>query len=236
MAWRNIAIFVGYFNGYGMKKIVILLAMVVSVLSVNAKNNKENNFEFTHNRFAFSGLLTSSDSYQLEAAYHYMFNQFVGIGGGIGYWSVYYEDGWAAGKDWEVESDDNKPSNFYLRPSVVLKSPAIKFKQVDLGLFAEPGLMLNIPYEAVNIRQTTRWPDYEYKHVSTTNGQWFALDLRLGVFLNVGSCGFCAGYMMSNLDVYSQYRHLSYKGISFKEFYPRKSFMQGAYLSASYYF
>ncbi len=44
------------------------------------------------------------------------------------------------------------------------------------------------------------------------------------------------GYLMSNLDIYSQMRHLSYEGISFEKFYPKRNFMQGAYLSCSYYF
>ncbi|MCM1067117.1 MAG: hypothetical protein NC418_06055 [Muribaculaceae bacterium] len=165
-----------------------------------------------------------------------MFNRIVGLGCSFGYWGVWYEDGWAAEKDWEIESDDNKPFNLYLRPSVVLKSPALKVKQVDLGLFAEPGIMLNIPYTSANIRQYTRWPDYEVKHVSTTKGQWLAVDARLGVYVNFGSLGFSAGYIMSNYDVYSQYRHMSYKGNSFSKYYPKKSFMQGAYLTASYYF
>ncbi|MCM1349445.1 MAG: hypothetical protein NC338_08545, partial [Firmicutes bacterium] len=121
-------------------------------------------------------------------------------------------------------------------PSVVLKTPAIKIKQVDLGLYAEPGLMLNVPYTGANIRQYTQWPDYDYKHISTSKGQWFAVDVRVGIFVNFGSCGFSAGYSISNYDVYSQYRHLSYKGISFGKYYPKKSFMQGAYLTASYYF
>lgn len=60
--------------------------------------------------------------------------------------------------------------------------------------------------------------------------------MRLGVYLNLGPCGFSAGYMMSNLDVYSGYRKLSYRGLSFGQFYTEKSFMQGAYLTLSYYF
>lgn len=181
-------------------------------------------------------MLTSSDSWQLELGYHYMFNRFIGIGGAVGGWQVYYEDGWASGNKWEIESDDNKPWNLYLRPSVVLKSPALKVGQVDLGLFAEPGVMMNVPYARVWIRQHTDWPEYDSRSVSTTRGQWFAVDLRVGIYANIGPCGFCAGYLMSNFDVYSQYRHLSYDGVRFSRFYPEKSFMQGAYLSLSYYF
>ncbi len=219
-----------------MRRIGVFIIAIFTALSILAENKKEENFEFSHHRASISGLLTSSDSWQLEGAYHYLFNRYIGIGGAIGGWKVYFEEGWPSGKDWEIDSDDSKPFSIYLRPSVILKSPAVKIKQVDLGLFAEPGVMLNVPYSHVNIRQYRGWPNFEYKSVSTTKGQWFAMDLRLGIYANIGPLGISAGYMMSNLDVYSQYRHLSYKGISFKEFYPKKSFMQGAYLILSYYF
>lgn len=215
---------------------LLAVAAACSGLFANEKEKKEDNFEFTHNRFSFSGMLTSSDTYQLEAAYHYMFNRYVGIGGAFGYWKVYYETGWASGTGWEIESDDNRPFNLYLHPSVVLKTPAISIKSVHLGLFAEPGLMLNVPYTRVCIHQTANWPEMDYKYISTSKGQWLAMDLRAGIYANFGPCGFSAGYLMSNLDVYSQYRHLSYNGVSFRKFYPKKTFLQGAYLTLSYYF
>lgn len=219
-----------------MLKNIFIFIVLFSYMHISATEKAEENFDFTHNRFAFSGLITSSDSYQFEASYHYMLNRYMGLGGALGYWKVWYEDGWGAEKDWDIESDDNKPFNFYLRPSIVLKSPSIKLRKFDVGLFAEPGVMLNVPYASVNIRQYTNWPSYDLKYISTSKGQWFAVDMRLGTYVNFGSVGFTAGYMMSNFDVYSQYRHLSYKGSTFNKFYPKKSFMQGAYLSASYYF
>lgn len=215
---------------------IFCLITILIAMPALAQDKSEENFYFANSKVSFSGLVTSSDSYQLEASYHYMFNRYIGLGGAFGYWSVWYEDGWAAEKDWEIESDDNKPHNLYLRPSVVLKTPALKIKQVDIGLYAEPDIMLNLPYASVNIRQYTLWPDYNLKHTSTSKGQWLAVDLRLGAFINFGPCGFCMEYTMSNFDVYSQYRHLSYKGILFSKYYPGKSFMQGVYLTASYYF
>ena len=162
---------------------IFCLITILIAMPALAQDKSEENFNFANSKVSFSGLVTSSDSYQLEASYHYMFNRYIGLGGAFGYWSVWYEDGWAAEKDWEIESDDNKPSNFYLRPSIVLKSPALKIKQVDLGLYAEPGIMLNIPYQRINIRQYINWPDYDYKYVSTSKGQWFAIDLRVGIFV-----------------------------------------------------
>lgn len=96
--------------------------------------------------------------------------------------------------------------------------------------------MMNIPYTRVWIRQYTNWPNYESESASTGGGQWWAVDLRVGIYANIGPCGVGIAYLMSNHDVYSQYRHLSYNGVSFSNFYPKKSFMQGASLTLSYYF
>ncbi len=213
-----------------MRKILLVVFILITSPLILANDTEYN----THHRVGFNGALTSSDTWQLEFSYHYMLNKYVGLGGSVGSWEVWYEDGWASGKNWNIDEDDNKPWNFYLRPSVLLKTPALKYRACAWSLFAEPGVMLNIPYQRVCIESTPNWPAIEYDYISTTKGQWLAFDLRLGVSLDVGPCGISAGYMMSNLDVYSQYRHLSYKGISFKDFYPRKSFMQGAYISLSY--
>lgn len=44
--------------------------------------------------------------------------------------------------------------NLYLRPSVILKSPYVKFKATEWSLYAEPGGMLNVPYQRVCIEKT----------------------------------------------------------------------------------
>ena len=219
-----------------MKRFGLLLLAFVMCVGLRAQEEMSNDQDFTHNRGGVAGLLTSSDSWQAEFSYHYMFGPLIGIGGSVGAWRVYMEEGWASGKDWEIESDDNKPSNVYLRPSLMLMTPAVRIKSVGVGLFLEPGLMLNLPYREVRIRQDLRWPDYEYRTANTTGGQWFAVDIRTGVFVKIGSGMISAGYMMSDFDVYGQQRHLSYRGQSFKDFYPRKPFMQGAYLSLTGYF
>ncbi len=220
----------------------VLLAVLMVTIAGEAEcrgernGDDERNFDFAHNRGSISGLLTSSYTWQIELGYHYMFNRFFGVGGSIGTWKVYFEEGWASGSNWEIESDDNKPFNLFLRPSLILKSPAVGIGQVDLGLFAEPGVMMNIPYTCAWVRQDTQWPEYELNKVSTSGGQWLGLDLRAGVYANIGQLGISAGYLISNFDVYSQQRHLSYRGVSFSQFYPHKPLLQGAYLTLSYYF
>lgn len=192
--------------------------------------------ERLRHRVSVSGTLTSSDSYSIEAAYHYMVCEYVGVGGAFGGWANYFDDGFAEGHGWNIDPDDNKPSNLYLRPSVVVKTPSLKYRAASWSLIAEPGVTLNIPYQCVDIELTHEWPQKNYDATSTCKGQWIAFDLRLGVSLEIESCGLSAGYMMSNLDIFSQYRHLSFRGVSFRDFYTAKPFMQGAYLSLYYRF
>lgn len=215
-----------------MKRILLIVLTLWPLLA--AAGNVEDK---THHRVGLNGALTSSDSWQLELSYHYMLlNNCIGVGGSMGVWEVWYDDGWASGSNWNIDEDDNNPMNFYLRPSVYFKTPDLNIRACAWSLFAEPGVMLNVPYQRVCIESTPNWPAIDYEYISTTRGQWLAIDLRVGIGLNVGPCVVNAGYLMSNLDVYSQYRQLCYKGISFEKFYPRKSFMQGAYLSLAYIF
>lgn len=83
---------------------------------------------------------------------------------------------------------------------------------------------------------TEHFPYNEYKRVSTNKGQWLALDLRLGISADFDSFGITIGYLMSNLDTFSMFRHMSYDGVSFKDFYDKISFRQGAFISASFTF
>lgn len=216
-----------------MKRLITVITAIVALCSSMSARQFE---DLTHHRASLSGALTTSDSWQVDLAYHYMIFPYLGVGGSIGAWGNYYLDGFPSGNNWQIASEDEKPSNIYLRPSIVLRSPALKIKAAYLGIYAEPGVMLNIPYHSAVIEHFTNWPAADYKRISTTDGQWLAFDLHLGVYLNVGPFGISAGYLMSNFDIYSQRRHLSYDGVSFSRFYPTKSFMQGAYATLSYYF
>lgn len=214
---------------------LLITALFLGSAKAEAGNIKEDDY-FTHHRASITGALTSSDCYQIQLSYHYMIWKYFGVGGSIGNWQNYYEAGYASGPNWSIDDNDNKPWNIYLRPSMVLKSPSFKIKQVYLSLYTEPGILLNIPYTKVCIEKTHNLQVIDYDYISTNKGQWLALDIHLGINVDIGPCGVSVGYLMSNLDVYSQFRNLTYNGVSFKDFYPKKSFMQGAYLTFSYNF
>jgi len=214
------------------------LAAITAILSIFALVglSARGEDEWGANHVSFSGALTSSDVYMLEGSYHRMICPYFGIGGAIGHWANYYADGFASGDDWMLDSEYERPDNLYLRPSLIVKTPGINIKSVKLALYAEPGLMMNVPYQRVCINNTRNWPLTDYEYVSTSAGQWLSGELRVGLYADWGPCGFSLGYIVNNLDIYSQYRHLSYRGVSFNEFYPSKPVMHGAYATLSYNF
>lgn len=213
-----------------------IVAMLMALLSGELFGILAYDDEELRNRVGLSGTLTSSYTYSLDVTYHYMLSEYLGVGGAFGWWKNYYEEGRAHGNHWTVDGDDTQPRNPYLRPSVVLKTPGLEYRGARWSLFAEPGVMLNIPYRRVCIALTPHWPHEDYTYVSTNRGQWFAAEVRAGVNVDIELCSISFGYILSNLDIYSQYRHLSYDGISFRDFYPVKPLMQGAFLSVAFNF
>lgn len=208
---------------------ILLIIGLFFYEDAHAKKHMEDDIE--HNRITFNGWLTS-DTYSGEIGYHYMLTRHFGIGGAGGYWHIFDSRGRAAGKGWKVEESSNDPSSLYLRPSVILKSPQINI----FSLYAEPGIILNLPYQRAKIELTDNFPYIEYEYVNTSKGQWLALEMRFGIALDFDSFGITVGYIMSNLDPYSMFRHMSYNGVSFDRFYDKKSFRQGAFISASFSF
>lgn len=69
---------------------ILLIALLRFAPALSAQKER------TPHRVSFSATLTSSDSYSTEIAYHYMFCNYAGVGGALGYWANWYEDGWAS--------------------------------------------------------------------------------------------------------------------------------------------
>lgn len=45
-----------------------------------------------------------------------------------------------------------------------------------------------------------------------------------------------AGYILSNLEIYSYYRNMEYDGVKFSDYYPRRKGLQGGFVTISYNF
>lgn len=212
-------------------------AFFAASVPVCAVTPKDDPFEFTRHRGAFTGALVSQAAYHLEVSYHYMLNRYVGLGGGLGLWQNYFSDGYPQGPEWRLDEDSARPGNLYLRLSALLKTPSITFKSARWGLMAEPACMLQVPYTRVYVNDMYGIVEANSHRLSTNNGQWLVVELRTGIYVNFGPIGINAGYALSNLDIYSYYRNLSYNGVSFRRFYPAPNpISHGAFLTAAYYF
>lgn len=205
------------------------------VLPATAINPKEDPFEFGHHRIALDGAITSSSTYILEASYHYMFNQCVGIGAGIGLNQSYSADAYPSGNNWEIDSDTSRPGNMYLHLSALFKTPSLHLKSISWGLMAEPGIALQVPYARCYVEDLEHLQVVNRHLLSTNKGQVFSADARIGIYANFNRIGISAGYILTTFDINSYYRNFSYRGVSFADLYPQRQVSHGAYLTLSYY-
>lgn len=183
----------------------------------------------THHIAAMSGTLTSEWTYQCELSYHFMPLPYVGIGASTGYWRQYDTDYWHSGKNWSIDSDDERLSNLFITPSLLLLSPTLRLGSVGLGVMAEPGLMMNIPYERVWVHDSVDGIAMRSKSVSSHTGRWWAYTCKAALTLKIGQATFALGYHWSNYDIYTFRRHMSYNGVSFNKFYPKAQCQYGAF-------
>lgn len=210
----------------------IIIILFLSPLLVSGEGKED---DFGRHRLGFSGALTSSDTWQAETSYHFMLTRNIGIGGAIGMWQQYFIDGYPSGNNWQIDSDDEKISNLFLRPSIILVSPRLfSLGLWNFALMAEPGVMMNIPYQRVTIDILEGYHTVDYKHASTSRGQWCAFECKAGIEANFMYGSITLGYLFSNLDIFGISRNLHYDGVRFGDFYPDRKLMHGAFISLSF--
>lgn len=144
----------------------------------------------------------------------------------MGYWKLWTDENVPSGDSWIVD-DSRKVDNFYLRPNLLLLSPKLfGIKDWRFSLWANPGLMKNIPYASATIDVISFEGDVghvaEYKSVSSHHGDWAAFDCRFGISIVQDNANVLIGYQLSTLDIYSLHCNLTYRGQSFGDFYPDK--------------
>ena len=84
-----------------MKRFVcLLLSGILGCIVCLAEVSGRDDDPTGKHRFGLNGALTSSDTWQMEMEYHYMFLPYIGVGGSFGMWKQYYYDGLPGGSDW----------------------------------------------------------------------------------------------------------------------------------------
>lgn len=216
------------------------IILALALLGPNAANasGKDEDGGAWHHGVGVTGELTSSDTWQLEASYHWFPVKYVGVGASVGLWRQIGYDGAPSANEWRTDEGDRSLMNGFFMPSLLLRTPAIiRTEVVDIGLMAEPGFMMNVPYSRVDIEETDG-VGYTtgYDHVSCNRGRWYAFSLRTGVYASFDQIHLSAGYVYSDLDIYGMRRDMVYRGTRFDDFYPKRKRIGGAFLRISYSF
>lgn len=217
-----------------MRKLFIFLCFISYMLPGNAQAAP--NFE--KNSITVGGELTSSDTWQIDIAYHYRLSPYVGLGASVGMWKEISTDGIPKGNGWRIAKDYEMAQNLYLRPSVqIVSSSLLHIADGHLKMFVEPGWMMNIPYANVFVHLLDEHGiPKDAGRVSTNKGKWYALDCKAGFSLIFENIGISIGYRYSTLDVYGMRRNLIYDNKRFDEFYPRSKKQHSGLVSMSYSF
>lgn len=170
--------------------------------------------------------LSSEMMTDFKIDYHYLFNRYIGLGGGIflnsefGQVTMPHGDISSAGHSisWISETKVTKPG-FSLSPIGQIDLFKVKERLVTLEI--EPSWLLTIPreYQILNC-QDIHSGEISSARVKAFGGQWSAWLLRTGLSYCFGEC-FAIGlsYNITNLDSFSTSRRLEYGGTVFNKFY-----------------
>ncbi|WP_154650178.1 hypothetical protein [Segatella paludivivens] len=206
-----------------MKQIIIIVLAVMS-LNIHAQDN-------ISNELSLSGGLMTGSACDMRLSYIHYINKYVGYGTAFGIYKQWHNDYLPQGdmesekwSSWNLNKSDNKMEKLYIEPTLSFKTPALlHFGSWEMGLQAEPGIMIQIPYTFVHIDYIDRntYESYE-KGRSAHASDWCFWDLRTMLRFSFNDAFFAVGYGISNLDVYSPCRSMSVEGTSFNSVYPSK--------------
>ena len=206
-----------------MKQIIIIVLAVMS-LNIHAQDN-------ISNELSLSGGVMTGSTVDMRLSYIHYINKYVGYGAAFGVYKQWHNDYLPHGdiesgkwSSWNLNEKDNKMVKLYIEPTLSFKTPAlIHFGSWEMGLQAEPGVMIQIPHTFAHIDYIDRntLETYE-KGRSAHASDWCFWDLRTMLRFSSKDAFFAIGYGISNLDVYSSCRSMSVEGTSFNSIYPSK--------------
>lgn len=206
-----------------MRQLIVFILVLLS-LNIYPQDSKSN-------ELSLCGGLMTGFAYDIRLSYIHSINKYIGFGGAFGnykQWNRAYlpHGDIKSGKwsGWELNEKDNKMEKLYIEPTLSFKTPAlIHFGSWEMGLQAEPGIMMQIPYTFVDVDYIDRNTSVPYeKGRSAHASDWCFWDLKTMLRFSSKDAFIAIGYGISNLDVYSSCRSMSVEGTSFNSIYPSK--------------
>lgn len=215
----------------------VMLACALAMAGAVASAQRADDGSLYRHQLELGGMAVSR-AWLVDVAYHYKLNQHVGVGGSFGVWGNLISKDGAHGSGWDMRYRKNSPGNVFLRPSVSVFSPMLLCTGgIEWKLYAEPGVVLQVPYgRAYVYTYDARGTIIAESEVTSSSGKWAMPDCRLGVTMQADNFDISFGYYVSTLDVYSEYRSMTFNGERFDNTLPKHKLQQGAFVSLSYNF
>lgn len=166
-----------------------------------------------------------SDWYaSVEAHYHWMAKPWLGFGGGLRLGTEFADSHLPGGtftsgeyESWEAWGRVSKSN---LKLSALLSPDIIDVGEWKIGVDVEPGILLGIPHERMEVRYRKPSGGIDRGTVSADGGQWIAWEGSIGLRASFRRLSLGVGYGISNYDAYSTARLLEVNGTAFDQFYP----------------
>ena len=186
----------------------------------------------------------------LEVAYHYFFNRYAGIGGGVSLGMNYLGKNMPGGElvdsdytEWRMIIDEEGDSHLdALGPKFLLsgifRTPfLVDSRKFRLSCLLEPGAVFAVPYSKRGVLLTGGAGDDATEYVKSWGGRWLFWQFRGTVLAAFGDFGIGLSYSLNDIDMFSTVRTLSYAGTDFRDYYPsRKPLYHSFAISVSYLF
>jgi hypothetical protein len=197
---------------YSAKKCFFCVLLLIVFTNANAQESIEDDFLPNSHELSIAWDF-KGDIIVRQIAYNYMFNQYVGIGCGLGVWreseagSVFSQDFW---------EEDKGLGRLFIMPKVGLSSPSfVKTKKVKINAFVENGIMLNRKFTRTIVAWNNEGTD---KRDLTFKSKAASYNMMLGIDLEMSdNGGFCIGYSFSTLDYSKKFDYYNIENTLYSE-------------------
>ena len=177
----------------------------------------------------------------IGADYHWMAKPWLGFGGGLRVGTEladsHLPNGTFASGEYESWEACGRVSKSNLKLSALFSPDIIEVGEWIIGADIEPGILLGIPHERMEVRYRKPSGEVDRGTVSANGGQWIAWEGSIGLRASFRWLSIGVGYGISNYDAYSTARLLGVNGTAFDKFYPERTpVVQGAFVYTSVMF
>ena len=193
-----------------MRHLLIILLILSSFSNTKGQDNNDDEIFLDHHEISFNWDF-KGDIIARHLDYNFLFNNYIGIGCGLGFWCEIESGSLLSSDFWE---DNDGLFRMFIMPKIKLSTPYfIKTNRVKINCFTENGFMINRKFK----RTLTAWnEDFSDKKECSFTSKTASYNLSLGLFFKLSdSGGLGIGYSFSTLDYskkvdyYNQERPLS---------------------------